>query len=294
MSGTIGSNNYVQELVPTYPWIEANNNILNLNTSTMAQLAELDVSCGYKAFRDKYYRFPASGIQPPVFFSFEKDAACGLGSLVVDAAVKANPCFNLYNILDHCPLKFNILSTSNLKLTSPKQQVYFDRADVKKALHTPVGIEWTQCTTRTIFFAPDDTTPEDQTGDASPDPIQSVLPKVIEHTNRVLVTNGVLDFAILSMGTLLSIQNMTWNGQLGFKRKPETEVVVDLPDLGNESQGTVLGIEGGASQGVMGVQHHERGLMFVEVRGSGHMVPGDQPRMSWRQLEWLLGRREVL
>ena len=48
--------------------------------------------------------------------------------------------------------------------------------------------------------------------DTSPDPIQKVLPQVIESTNRVLVGNGNLDMVIITNGTLMSIQNMTWNG----------------------------------------------------------------------------------
>lgn len=47
-------------------------------------------------------------------------------------------------------------------------------------------------------------------GDLSLDPIQKVLPQVIEATNRVLVANGDYDMELLTVGTLLAIQNMTW------------------------------------------------------------------------------------
>jgi carboxypeptidase D len=49
-------------------------------------------------------------------------------------------------------------------------------------------------------------------GDTSPDPVQSVLPRVIEATNQVLVSNGDFDMSIIADGTLLAIQNMTWEG----------------------------------------------------------------------------------
>jgi hypothetical protein len=39
-------------------------------------------------------------------------------------------------------------------------------------------------------------------GETSPDPIQSVLPQVIEATNRVLISNGDLDMSIIADGTL--------------------------------------------------------------------------------------------
>ena len=48
------------------------------------------------------------------------------------------------------------------------------------------------------------------------------------------------------------------------------------------------GVDGG--QGIMGIQHYERGLMFVETYMSGHMQPEFQPRSSYRHLQWLLGR----
>lgn len=45
-------------------------------------------------------------------------------------------------------------------------------------------------------------------GETSADPIQYTLPRVIERTGRVLISNGDLDMIILTNGTLLAIQNM--------------------------------------------------------------------------------------
>ena len=60
---------------------------------------------------------------------------------------------------------------------------------------------------------------------------------------------------IITNGTLMSIQNMTWNGQLGFQSKPSESLVIAAPDL--QYQDVVaesgLGYYNGA-QGVMGVQ----------------------------------------
>ena len=44
----------------------------------------------------------------------------------------------------------------------------------------------------------------------------------------------------------------------------------------------------------MGVQHYERGLMWAETYLSGHMEPQFQPRSSYRHLQWILGRIDVL
>jgi hypothetical protein len=68
-------------------------------------------------------------------------------------------------------------------------------------------------------------------GDTSPDPIQSVLPRVIGATNRVLISNGDLDMSIIADGTLLAIPNMCWGGEPDFQSQPNTSIVITLLDL---------------------------------------------------------------
>jgi carboxypeptidase D len=80
---------------------------------------------------------------------------------------------------------------------------------------------------------------------------------------------------ILTNGSLLAIQNMTWNGNLGFQSAPSTPI--NIP-----------------SQGDMGIQHYERGLMWGETFKSGHMGPEYQPLVSFRHLQWLLGKIDSL
>ena len=162
------------------------------------------------------------------------------------------------------------------------------------------------------------------------DPIQFVLPKVIEATNRVLVSNAQLDFVVLTNGTLMSIrkslpgpplplplhqnpphpissntkphpltpptENMTWGGTLGFTAEPSTPIVITLPDLQYAQAFIDNGYPAGFEnpQGTMGVQHYERGLMWAETYLSGHMQPQFQPRVSYRHLQWVLGRIEEL
>lgn len=60
------------------------------------------------------------------------------------------------------------------------------------------------------------------------------------------------------------IQNMTWNGAQGFQSKPVDPFFVpyhDDPQLGSL-----------AGAGVFGTTHTERGLTYVGVDLSGHMV----------------------
>lgn len=170
--------------------------------------------------------------------------------------------------------------------------LYFDRADVKAAMHAPTDVDWEECS-GPVFVGRGGPYGN---GDTSADPIQSVLPKVIEATQRVLVSNGQYDLVIITEGTLLAIQNMTWGGQLGFQAEPATDIVINLPDLQYAQMFADNNYPAGAEdpQGTMGVQHYERGLMWAETFLSGHMQPQFQPRSTYRHLQWVLGHIEKL
>jgi carboxypeptidase D len=155
-------------------------------------------------------------------------------------------------------------------------------------MHAPMDVEWAECSGPVFVGRP--------VRDSSLDPIQHVLPQVIEATNRVLVSNAQLDFVIITDGTLLAIQNMTWAGKLGFETKPEAPIVITLPDLQYQQVFVDNGYDFGVEdpQGTMGVQHFERGLMWAETFLSGHMQPQFQPRSAYRHLQWILGHIEEL
>ena len=89
-----------------------------------------------------------------------------------------------------CPLLWDVLGLPGSLDYIPDgfETVYFNRSDVKAALHAPDSVDWAECAVDAVFTA-GDAGPE-SSGDLSADPIQSVLPKVIEKTNRVLVANG--------------------------------------------------------------------------------------------------------
>lgn len=287
----IGSYDYIQEQLVAYPFIEENNNMIGLNKSYLAQLKSLDEECGYAAYRKQYLTFPASGIQPP---TPEWNETCALNDVASNAAFNVNPCFNSYEINTQCPIPSDPLGfPTNLAYSYPAlTPLYFDRKDVKIAMHAPLDVDWEECS-GPVFVASGG--PEGE-GDLSADPIQSVLPKVIEATNRVVVSNADLDMVIITSGTLLSIQNMTWGGKLGFQEEPSKDIVITLPDLQYRATFVENGYPAGVEdpQGVMGVQHFERGLLWAETFLSGHMQPQFQPRSSYRHLQWLLGHIEEL
>jgi len=287
----IGSFNYIQSPLVAYPFVEKNNNIIGLNQSYLAQLEELHDTCGFKAYIDQFLTYPASGIQPvtPTIQS-----TCRINNLAENAAFHPNPCFNSYEIVTMCPMPADPLGfPTDLTFSYPSlTPLYFDRDDVKLAMHAPMDISWEECS-GPVFVGRGG--PERE-GDTSLDPIQKVLPQVIEATNRVLISNADYDFVIITAGTLLSIQNMTWNGKLGFETEPSQDIVITLPDLQYHQAFLDNGFAPNydSTQGTMGTQHFGRGLMWAETLFSGHMQPQFQPRSSYRHLQWLLGHIEEL
>ncbi|KAF2097508.1 serine-type carboxypeptidase F, partial [Rhizodiscina lignyota] len=289
----IGSWIYTQEQAIAVPWIQQNNNILGFNDTFLKHLDVQDKRCGYAAYREQYLTFPASGMQAPAYFNFTSQADCDLWTLAHNEAFHTNPCFNVYEPNLQCPLLSDPLGwPTDLQYSYAGLPIYFNRTDVKKAMHAPMDVSWLDCSLSPIFLG--DGGPEDE-GDLSPDPIQSVLPRLIESTNRVLIANGALDYDIITNGTLISIQNMTWGGTMGFKERPSKPIDIRLPDLQYQSTFEKNGFGGMDNpQGIMGVQHFERGLMFAETLLSGHMEPQFQPRVSYRHLQWVLGRIDEL
>jgi carboxypeptidase D len=263
---TIGSYDYAQEAIVTWPYVEKHRDFFTFNRTFMATLEELHRDCGYEDYLTQYMAFPPSGPQPALYTPYNTSGGnelCDIFSVAHAAAFQANPCFNVYAINEQCPLKFDPLSwPTDLEFNYPYfDGPYFNRTAVKQAMHAPVDVNWKECSGPVFVRDASGNNGPYGNGDHSLDPIQKVLPRVIEATNRVLIANGNFDFIIMTEGTLLAIQNMTWNGQLGFQEEPETETVIPLRDL---QWGPVFEAQGYGDyvfpdQGVMGTHHYERG-----------------------------------
>ncbi|KAE8384497.1 Alpha/Beta hydrolase protein [Aspergillus alliaceus] len=289
----IGQYDYVQQQATAVPFVQQNANIFNFNASFMNELESLHNSCGYQDFVEEYLTFPPSGVQPQKSFNITSDTDCDVFDMINDAAYLVNPCYNMYEINQMCPLLWDVLGgPTKLDYLPAGATVYFDRDDVKKALHAP-NMTWSMSSLQPVFVG-GDIGPE-KIGDLSANPIEHVLPQVIEATNRVLLSHGDYDFILQTNGTLLAIQNMTWNGQLGFQTAPTTPINIGLPDLQNAEVFEENDLSSWSTgQGAMGIQHYERGLMWAETFQSGHMQAQYQPRVAYRHIQWLLGRTEAL
>jgi len=174
-----------------------------------------------------------------------------------------------------CPLLWDVLGfPGSFGYLPDGAFVYFNLTEVQQAINAPIQ-EWDECSSIDVFVNGTDT---------SPPSALSVLPGVIERADRVVLGHGLLDFILQYNGTLLAIQNMTWNGMQGFQQGPSTFDNFYVPYHEDYQQGTLAGA------GVMGQYHTERGLTLVTVDLSGHMIPQYAPSASYRHIEFLLGR----
>ena len=75
----------------------------------------------------------------------------------------------------------------------PQTQVsplYFNRDDVKAAIHAPLDVDWVECSNVNVF----------PNGDSSLPPALSVLPSVIERSERAVIVHGLADFILIADG----------------------------------------------------------------------------------------------
>ncbi|OTA93971.1 hypothetical protein M434DRAFT_395199 [Hypoxylon sp. CO27-5] len=275
----------VQSSVTTVPFVDYHHNLMTFNDSYSAHIHSLHDSCGFADYNAQYLTYPPAGPQPPNYSRSISRECQGLWNDVLNEAISINPCFDVYQVATTCPLLWDVLGFPGTIGYLPEGgEIYFDRADVKKAIHADPDTEWAECSEGDVFIG----------GDSSDPSSWRVLPHVIDATKNVIIGHGTLDMILLPNGTLLTIQNTTWGGQLGFQSRPVEPFFVPFHSLSTadeifeESDQTKLGSIAGA--GVLGTAHTERGLTYVSIDLSGHMVPQYAPSAAFRQLEFLLGR----
>jgi carboxypeptidase D len=87
--------------VPAVPYVNAFDNIFNLNDTYMADLQDRHKKCGYADFIDKYLVFPpVPGKMPSA--PQTRRPGCNIWRDVQNAVTKVNPCFDVYDISTTC------------------------------------------------------------------------------------------------------------------------------------------------------------------------------------------------
>ncbi|EDU41695.1 Serine carboxypeptidase [Pyrenophora tritici-repentis] len=272
----------LQEQVPIMAYANHYNNILFYNDTFLQQQERLHKECGYTDYYNKYFKFPPpKGPFPAVRDPYDvtPDGKCDIQGHFFSASQITNPCFSVYHITEMCPFASSQLGPMDTGYEpQPGAQVYFDRADVKKALHVDPKTTWTMCSAEGVFSDGNGSYGYDQ---SYPPGVNGILKSVIEATNNVLIGNGDLDMLIPTNGTLLAIQNMTWNGVQGFSKYPNRPLFI--PGYNDQHAYSVAG------NYLQGYWIKERGLLFYSARLAGHPLPGSTKSVGFRQLQVLLG-----
>jgi carboxypeptidase D len=201
------STDVVQEQIPAVPFVEYWGPLLNLNATFTASIAKRAAQCNYTSYLEKHLVFPPKGPLPtPPDSSVD---GCDIWDDILTAATWANPCFDIYQVATTCPLLYDVLGfPGDFDYTPVGGSVYFNRSDVQKVIHAP-PTNWAECTPNNVFVDGTDTSPPSGL---------SVLPGVIERTERTIIGHGLLDFILIYNGTLLVIQNVSLEAP--FKLRP--------------------------------------------------------------------------
>ncbi|KZT13238.1 alpha/beta-hydrolase [Laetiporus sulphureus 93-53] len=243
----------VQEQIPAVNFVHKYENVFAFHTSFMEFLDATAERCNYTDYYETYVTYPPAGLLPLPGISIEADEGCDVWDAIFNAALLMNPAFNIYRIFDTWPILWDVLGFPGSFPQTQVSPLYFNRVDVKEHIHAPGDVDWAECSDINVF----------PNGDNSLPPAFTVLPNVIEKSERAVIVHGLADFVLIAEGTRIMIQNMTWNGAQGFQTPIASDSFI---------------IDG---VGSLGSVHSERGLTYFEVELAGHMVPEFSPAAAF-------------
>lgn len=260
------TNDVIANEVPAVNFVHKYENVFGFNQSFLSELDSRASSCHYAAYLDKYLTYPPpDGSFALPGSSIEFDEGCDLWSDIVSAALVLNPAFNVYRIFDMYPVLWDVLGFPGTYPAEQTSPVYFNRDDVKQAIHAPVDVDWSEAAGNPFVDSLDNSQPSSF----------GVLGSVIEKSQRTVIMHGLADFCLLAEGTMIALQNMTWNGLQGFQSAPENDSFI---------------LDG---VGATGTVQSERGLTFYTVALTGHMAPQFNPKAAYQSMQYLMGFRST-
>lgn len=236
----------LQSEVVIYNFVKDPTNKKNLyfQNSDIQAIKRRSDTCGYTGYIEKYLTYPAKGKLPALNLNCQTSP----WELFDQLATRRNAMYNVYRVDGSkvSPFTTSPLGDPNNPVSTP---TYFDNYDLQVAIHAikkgGAQKKWDQCAKKRVF----------PNGDASPPPDETYLASVIEKSKSgLIIAQGNQDALIITNGTLIGLQNLTWAGQQGFS-KPPTQQFIDA--YGAQSGSFVT----------------ERGLTFAQVYKSGHMIP---------------------
>lgn len=201
----------------------------------MTYLEKKSDRCGYTNYLTNNLHYPPKGHLPlPGGTTNFAKRDCDIWNDIFEAALIINPAFNIYRYVYLLSLTAFLISLRAVSLihiqfygtclasrkfaaclqcgssylyhhrsgSFPQEQtspLYFDRADVKRAIHAPVNVTWTECSNGNVYNTKDGLS-------ASQFSALSVLPNVIQKSKRTVIMHGLADYVLIAEGTRIVIQ----------------------------------------------------------------------------------------
>ncbi|KAI0254184.1 Alpha/Beta hydrolase protein [Lactifluus subvellereus] len=255
----------VQGQIPAVGFVHKYEHVFAFNKTFLAHLDSVAAACHYADYVEKHVKYPPHGLLPLPGKSTESDPGCDVWDEIFNAALLVNPAFNIYRIFDMWPILWDVLGFPGSFFQTQVSPLYFDRADVKAAIHAPADVQWVLCSNVDVF----------PHGDASLPSAFTVLPNVIEKSKRSVIVHGLADFILIAEGSRIVLQNMTWAGKQGYQTPiADDSFVVD-------------------GVGALGNMHFERKLAYIEVSLAGHMVICFSAQAALQIMKFLMGFRDT-
>jgi carboxypeptidase D len=179
------ASNDQQLYIPLVPFVRTWNNLFTLNDTFMEeiQVAVDSTDCNYTTYMNENLVYPAHQDGPQGTYG---DCSF-VGGSILDAVQLKNPCFDLFQITNYCPLLWDVVPPPLYPgypqyKSSGNEAYYFNRTAVQKAINAP-DMNWVECTTGNVFV----------NGSVdSPVPYLDVYPRVIEKSVRTILAHGSL------------------------------------------------------------------------------------------------------
>lgn len=218
-----------------FPYAVKNKDVLGFNDSQIAAYRTKAAPFGLDTYYSTHVTYPPSGILPyPA--NWTGPDSYDIYSDVLSAWNGAH-CSSVYDISTQCPYTIDPLGYPQAAVSPTLDNFPNNQTGFLEAIHVKPNITFLEC--RADVY--DDLN--------LPPPNESVMPGVIARSEHVMIGGGDRDILLLTMGSELVIQNMTWNGAQGFREGVKTDLTT--------------------SMGVRGHSITERSLSLVEFYYAG-------------------------
>ena len=265
--------NYMEQL-PIYPFVVKNQAILNFTDQQVAELQAKAAPFGLDTYYADYMVYPPKGPLPQLA-NWTGPETYDIWGDVLDTWNGAH-CSSVYDISTQCPETLDPLGFP-LDANSPSYDNFLNnQTGFLAAINAKPGVTFLAC--KDDIF--------DYVGDAPPNEV--IMPQLIERSEHVVIGGGDRDILLLTMGSELVIQNLTWGGQQGFQEGSKTDLVT--------------------SEGVRGHYITERSLSLVEFYYAGRecssrvrscansedMIPQNDGEAAYKATKYLIGTLDSL